>query len=77
LMITSLGLMIGIPLGIIAGRTSWFVVVDPIGVATDTSRSFLALVAVGVAALLIAAVVALGPGWRAARLRPARALRVE
>ena len=47
LTITLLGLTIGIPLGIIAGRTSWFVVVDPIGVATDPTRSVLALVAVG------------------------------
>jgi predicted lysophospholipase L1 biosynthesis ABC-type transport system permease subunit len=75
--ITALGLLIGLPLGILAGRTSWFVVANPIGVATDSSRSIVAVFAVALAALLCAALVALGPGWRATRLRPAQALRVE
>ena len=75
--ITLVGLAIGIPLGIAAGNAAWFVVADPIGVATDATRSLLALGAVTLTALVVAALVALGPGWRATRLRPAVALRVE
>jgi ABC-type lipoprotein release transport system permease subunit len=52
-------------------------VTDPIGVATDPSRPLLFILAVGLGAVVVAALVALVPGWRAARLRPAEALRSE
>lgn len=71
------GLGIGIPLGIAAGNAAWFGVADPIGIATDATRSLLALGVVTLAALVVAALVALLPGWRATRLRPAEALRME
>jgi hypothetical protein len=77
LTITLVGLLIGVPLGIAAGSGAWFVVADPIGIATDASRPLLAVSMTGVAALVIAALVALIPGWRASRLRPAESLRTE
>jgi putative ABC transport system permease protein len=77
LTITLVGLVIGVPLGIAAGGAAWFVVADPIGVATDASEPLLALGMAGLAALVVGAVVALVPGWRASRLRPAESLRAE
>jgi ABC-type lipoprotein release transport system permease subunit len=68
---------IGVPLGLVAGRAAWFAVTDPIGVATDPSRPLVVILAAGLTALVVAALVALGPGWRAARLRPVEALRSE
>ena len=35
--ITVVGLVVGIPLGLIAGDAAWFAITDPIGVATDTA----------------------------------------
>jgi hypothetical protein len=54
-----------------------FVVANPSGVATDATRSLAALGAVALAALIVAALLALGPGWSATRRRPADALKVE
>ena len=54
-----------------------FVVANPIGVATDATRSLAASGVVAVAALIVAALLALGPGWSATRQRPADALKVE
>ena len=39
-----------------------FVVAYPIGVATDATRSLAALGAIALAALIVAALLALGPG---------------
>ena len=39
-----------------------FVVANPIGVATDATRSLAALGAIALAALIVAALLALGPG---------------
>jgi hypothetical protein len=75
--ITLVGLVIGVPLGIAAGDAAWFVVADPIGIATDASRPLLAFGTTGLAALAVAALVALVPGWRASRPRPAESLRAE
>ena len=77
LTITLVGLVIGVPLGIAAGGAAWFVVADPIGVAADASQPLLALGTTALAAFVVAALVALVPGWRASRLRPAESLRAE
>ena len=75
--IALVGLVIGIPLGLIAGNGAWFAITDPIGVATDVDRPELIYAATGCLALMVAAVVALLPGWRAAHLPLAEALHVE
>jgi ABC-type antimicrobial peptide transport system permease subunit len=75
--IALVGLVIGIPLGLIAGNGAWFAITDPIGVATDVDRPELIYAATGCLALVVAAVVALLPGWRAAHLPLAEALHVE
>jgi ABC-type antimicrobial peptide transport system permease subunit len=77
LTIALVGVVIGVPLGLVAGRAAWFAVTDPIGVATDPRRPLLVILAAGLSALVVAELVALVPAWRAARLWPAKALRSE
>jgi ABC-type antimicrobial peptide transport system permease subunit len=70
-------LLIGIPLGIVAGRWAWAVFANTAGVSTQPSVP-LALVLVAIpATLLLANVIAAWPGRTAARLRPATVLRTE
>ena len=52
-----------------------FVVANPIGVATDATRSLAALGAIALAALIVAALLALGPGG--ARSAPTTGRRAE
>jgi putative ABC transport system permease protein len=68
---------IGIPLGIVAGRWGWRVVADQLGVALPPITPLALVAAVLVGALIFANAVAAIPAWRAARLAPAHALRVE
>jgi putative ABC transport system permease protein len=75
--ITLVGIAIGVPLGMIAGDTAWFAVADPIGVAADASKPVGAFCATALAALVVAGLVAIVPGWRASRPRPAESLRTE
>jgi ABC-type antimicrobial peptide transport system permease subunit len=77
LTITGIGLVVGVPLGLVMGNAAWFAVARPIGVATDadpplTEIGFAVLVSLAVAVLL-----AVVPGCFAARARPAQSLRVE
>jgi predicted lysophospholipase L1 biosynthesis ABC-type transport system permease subunit len=71
------GLLVGVPVGLAAGRWSWSLVADQLGVA------FRPIVPVGVIALgvvgslVLANAVAALPGLLAARTRPAEALRTE
>ena len=70
-------LLIGLPLGVIAGRQAWAFFASAAGVApqADVPPS-LVLLAVPVT-LLLANLIAAWPGWTAARVRPAVALRAE
>jgi putative ABC transport system permease protein len=70
-------LLIGVPLGIVAGRQAWAFFANAAGVAArpDVPLS-LVLLAVPVTLLLANAIAAL-PGWTAARLRPAAVLHAE
>ncbi len=77
LTIAVIGVLVGIPLGIVAGANAWRVVAEGIGVAGDARRPMVSLALVGVVALGAAALAALGPGHLAARLRPAASLRTE
>jgi hypothetical protein len=71
------GLVLGIPLGLVAGRWSWALVARGIGVATDPALSVMALLLAVPAALLVVNVVAFVPGRIAARTKPALTLRAE
>lgn len=77
LTITGIGLLVGVPLGLIIGNAAWFAVADPTGVATDAAPPFATIGVAALLALAVAVLLALGPGWSAARARPATSLRVE
>jgi hypothetical protein len=75
--IAAVGLLVGIPLGIVAGRAAWSLVAHrvPLEDVSPFAAVAMALLIPGVA--LVANVVALLPGRRVARLRPAQLLRAE
>jgi putative ABC transport system permease protein len=66
-----------LPLGIVAGRWSWALFADSVGVAPDASVPMSLAPLTIAATLLLANLVALGPGWASARIRPAQILRAE
>jgi putative ABC transport system permease protein len=68
---------IGAPLGVAAGRWGWRFVADQLGVAAPPVVPLLAVAAAILGAVLVANLAAALPAFRAARLRPAEALRVE
>jgi ABC-type spermidine/putrescine transport system permease subunit II len=69
--------MLGVPIGIMAGRWAWNLLNDQLATAARPVTP-IALIAV-IAAAIIAAVglLGLGPGLRASRQSPATALRTE
>ena len=71
------GLVIGIPLGVLVGRFAWNVVADNLGIGTAAVVPWVALALVIPGALLLVNLLALGPGRAAARARPAVALAAE
>ncbi|MEX2267406.1 MAG: FtsX-like permease family protein [Acidimicrobiia bacterium] len=71
------GILIGIPLGLVVGGLVWDRVAASVGFASDPTIAALAVVAVVLGALVVVNVTAALPARRAARLRPATVLRNE
>jgi len=71
------GVAVGVPVGILVGRAGWRIVSEQLGVAWATAIPPVVVVALAAGAILIANLVALGPGLRARRTPPAAALRTE
>jgi ABC-type antimicrobial peptide transport system permease subunit len=71
------GVIIGVPLGILAGRTIWRWLANEYPVVYSPPIEVVAILLVIPAALLVVNAIAVGPGRAAARIRPAEALRVE
>ena len=69
--------VIGVPLGIVAGRWGWRLVADQLGVASPPATPIVAVTAIVVVAVLLANLIAAYPAWRAAREPTGVALRVE
>ncbi len=67
----------GIPAGVVLGRLVWTAIASPANVLIRVEFAPLRLVAVAVAIVITLLVVAIWPGRRAARLRPAELLRSE
>jgi ABC-type lipoprotein release transport system permease subunit len=72
-----IGLVIGVPLGVIVGRVAWRAVADETPMVYVPPTAALALLLAVPAALLVANLIAALPGERAARLHPAEVLRTE
>ena len=72
-----LALVIGLPLGVVAGRWLWLVFTGQLGIAPDVAVPALPLLAAVPLTLVVANLVAAFPGRSAARLRSATALRGE
>jgi ABC-type lipoprotein release transport system permease subunit len=75
--LATLGALVGLPIGIVIGRFVWAAVANAYGVADDPAWPVFALVLALPVSLLLANAIAWLPGRRAARIRPADALRTE
>jgi PPIC-type PPIASE domain/FtsX-like permease family len=73
----TLGLVIGLPLGIAAGRWTWYLFAEQIQVVPEPVTPIPLVLLVVPAAVLMANLVAALPSWSAARTRPAAVLRAE
>jgi predicted lysophospholipase L1 biosynthesis ABC-type transport system permease subunit len=69
--------LIGVPLGIAGGRWAWRLVAEQLGVAAGPVVPPIPVLAIVTGTLLVANLMAAGPGWTAARIQPAAALRSE
>jgi ABC-type antimicrobial peptide transport system permease subunit len=69
--------VIGLPLGLAAGRSAWAVVAGQMGVVIRPTVPLLLILGLVPAAVLIANLVAAGPAVAAGRIRPASVLRSE
>jgi putative ABC transport system permease protein len=71
------GIVVGVPLGVLVGRAIWLVVARNLGIEQYVPIPWLAIAVTALAAVALANVLALFPARRAARLRPAVALAAE
>jgi ABC-type antimicrobial peptide transport system permease subunit len=72
-----LALLVGLPLGVAAGRWIWQVFAGRIGIAPDPIVPVSTLALFIPVAVVVANLLAAGPGWVAGRLKPAPVLRTE
>jgi hypothetical protein len=70
-------LVIGLPIGIAAGRWIWHVAASGISSSSPAVVPYLGLLLVVPGAALVANLIAAGPGWMAARVAPAVVLRKD
>jgi len=75
--IASIGLLIGLPLGIAIGRFAWNVFADNLGVVSEVVTPPGLILLTIPATILLANLIAALPGRSAARTQPAVALRAE
>jgi hypothetical protein len=72
-----IGLVLGAPIGIAAGRVGWRLIAERVPLEEASPMAFVALAALLPAVLVVAQVVAYGPGRLVGRLRAAEVLRTE
>jgi predicted lysophospholipase L1 biosynthesis ABC-type transport system permease subunit len=69
--------LIGMPLGVAGGRWAWRLVAEQLGVVAGPVVPPVPVLVIAAGALVIANLIAAGPGWAAARIQPGTALRAE
>ncbi len=77
LTVAGVGLAVGVPAGLIAGRRIWSALAEAVGVVDDWSFPWLTVVLAVPAAMSVAVLLAVPPGRAAARMSPGRVLRAE
>jgi putative ABC transport system permease protein len=75
--VTAFGLVVGVPLGLVAGRFGWQVTADAVYVAGDVVLPIAVIAALVIMALVATAAVAVWPAYVVTRGRIARGLRDE
>ena len=75
--LVTVALVIGLPLGIAGGRWAWALFAGSTGVSPAPTVPLRALALAIPATLVLANAIAAGPGWAAARIKPAVTLRDE
>jgi hypothetical protein len=75
--LAAVGLALGIPAGLVIGRSAWVIVARRLGIDDHIPIPWLAITVVVPAAFVVANLIAALPGRRAARIRPAVVLRSE
>jgi ABC-type lipoprotein release transport system permease subunit len=75
--LAGLAVLVGLPLGVAAGRWAWMPVADRLGVVPVSVVPALVLTVVALTTVLAANLVAAVPAWMAARTRLAIVLRAE
>ena len=75
--LATVGLVLGIPAGLLAGRAVWRLVADGLGVSTTTTVPVPALILTALGAFVLVNLIAFFPARAAARTPPAIALRSE
>ena len=70
-------LLVGLPLGLLAGRWAWLLFADSAGVGSQADVPVPLVLLVIPVTLILAVLLAVVPGWTAARIRPALILRSE
>jgi len=73
----AIGLVVGLPVGVAAGRWTWYMFAEQIEVVPEPVTPISLVLLVVPAAVLLANLVAVLPAWSAARTRAAVVLRAE
>ncbi len=75
--LAAVALLVGLPLGVAGGRWAWALFAGSVGVGPTAVVPLGAIALTVPATLLLANAIAIGPGWSAARIKPAVTLRNE
>jgi ABC-type antimicrobial peptide transport system permease subunit len=71
------GLLFGLPLGVLAGRLGWSLFASNLGVVSVPVVAWAPVIAIVPATIVVAVLISLGPAIAARRSRPGEVLRAE
>ena len=75
--LVAIALLIGMPVGVAAGRWAWTLLADQLGLVSEPVTPVPSVALIAPATIVLANLVAVVPGWLAGRIQPAVALRAE